>query len=133
MNRRAAMLVFSAALGMAALPAQAETRPGPNVVLFFTDDQGYADLSCQGHPTIRTPRLERLAAEGCKMTQFYVAAPLCSPSRAALLTGCYPKRVSMHRHVIFPGYDYGLHTDEVTLQLPALVEHLLKAGHGLCR
>jgi arylsulfatase A-like enzyme len=87
----------------------------PNVVIVFTDDQGYGDLSCYGHPTIHTPNLDALAAAGCKMTQFYVAAPLCSPSRAALLTGCYPKRVGMHRHVIFPQYDYGLHTDEVTI------------------
>ena len=96
--------------------AQQQTRADrPNVVVVFTDDQGYGDLSCYGHPTIHTPNLDRLAAEGCKMTQFYVAAPLCSPSRAALLTGCYPKRVSMHKHVIFPQYDYGLHTDEVTI------------------
>ncbi|MEC7725666.1 MAG: sulfatase, partial [Planctomycetota bacterium] len=97
-------------------PAQQSDRAdSPNVVVVFTDDQGYGDLSCYGHPTIHTPHLDRLAAEGCKMTQFYVAAPLCSPSRAALLTGCYPKRVSMHKHVIFPQYDYGLHTDEVTV------------------
>ena len=96
-----------------------EVRPGvredpPNLVLIFTDDQGYGDLSCQGHPTIITPHLDALAREGLRLTQFYVAAPLCSPSRAALLTGCYPKRVGMHNHVIFPPYDYGLHTDEVT-------------------
>lgn len=87
----------------------------PNVVVIFTDDQGYGDLSCQGHPTIRTPRIDALAQEGLRLTQFYVPAPLCSPSRTALLTGCYPKRVGMHDHVIFPQYDYGLHTDEVTL------------------
>jgi arylsulfatase A len=87
----------------------------PNVVLIFTDDQGYGDLSCYGHPTIHTPHIDRLAREGAKLTQFYVASPVCSPSRAALLTGCYPKRVGMHEHVVFPEYDYGLHTDEVTL------------------
>ncbi|MFM1871597.1 MAG: Arylsulfatase, partial [Planctomycetota bacterium] len=98
------------------LPAQDEPeRRPPNVVLVFTDDQGYGDLSCYGHPTIHTPHLDALAATGIKLTQFYVAAPLCSPSRAALLTGCYPKRVSMHRHVVFPQHDYGLHTDEVTI------------------
>lgn len=97
-------------------PAQQDSREDrPNVVIVFTDDQGYGDLSCYGHPTIHTPNLDKLAADGCKMTQFYVAAPLCSPSRAALLTGCYPKRVGMHKHVIFPQYDYGLHTDEVTI------------------
>jgi arylsulfatase A len=83
--------------------------------VIFADDLGYGDLSCYGHPTIHTPHLDALAASGMKLTQFYVASPVCSPSRAALLTGCYPKRVGMHRHVIFPGYDYGLHTDEATI------------------
>lgn len=108
---------LSTSLLLAALaPSQQESRDErPNVVIVFTDDQGYGDLSCYGHPTIHTPNLDRLAAAGCKMTQFYVAAPLCSPSRAALLTGCYPKRVGMHKHVIFPDYDYGLHTEEVTI------------------
>lgn len=91
-----------------------EQRP-PNIVILFTDDQGYGDLSSFGHPTLHTPHLDALAAGGTKLTQFYVASPVCSPSRAALLTGCYPKRVGMHKHVIFPDYDYGLHTDEVTL------------------
>lgn len=90
-------------------------RSPPNVVIVFTDDQGYGDLSCYGNPTIHTPHLDRMAGDGSRFTQFYVASPVCSPSRAALLTGCYPKRVGMERHVIFPGYDYGLHPDEVTL------------------
>ena len=90
-------------------------KGSPNVVIIFTDDQGFGDLSCYGHPTIHTPHIDQLAADGAKLTQFYVASPVCSPSRAALLTGCYPKRVGMHKHVIFPQYDYGLHTDEVTI------------------
>ena len=101
-------------------------RP-PNVVVVFTDDQGYGDLSCFGHPTIHTPNIDRMASEGMKLTQFYVASPVCSPSRAALLTGCYPKRVSMHEHVIFPAYDYGLHTDEVTIA-DMLAEHGYATG-----
>ena len=101
-------------------------RPS-NVVVVFTDDQGYGDLSCFGHPTIHTPHVDRMAAEGMKLTQFYVASPVCSPSRAALLTGCYPKRVSMHEHVIFPAYDYGLHTDEVTIA-DMLSEHGYATG-----
>lgn len=100
-------------LATLAAPVFAQARP--NVVLFFTDDQGYGDLSGAGNPTIHTPHLDALASGGMKLTQFYVGSPVCSPSRAALLTGCYPKRVSMHRHVIFPEYDYGLHTDEITL------------------
>lgn len=87
----------------------------PNIVLIVTDDQGYGDLSCAGHPTLHTPRLDALAAEGRRMTQFYVGSPVCSPSRAAILTGCYPRRVSMHEHVVFPEYRRGLHPDEVTL------------------
>ena len=109
-------IVLSALVGVAAVLAQdaAAIRP-PNVIVVFTDDQGYGDLSCYGHPTIHTPNIDRLAAQGMKLTQFYVASPVCSPSRAALLTGCYPKRVGMHEHVIFPAYDYGLHPDEVTI------------------
>ena len=103
-----------------------EDRP-PNVVIMFTDDQGYGDLSCFGNPTIHTPHIDRMAAEGMKLTQFYVASPVCSPSRAALLTGCYPKRVSMHEHVIFPAYDYGLHVDEVTIA-DMLSEHGYATG-----
>ena len=106
--------VVLAALVLLASGRALAQRP-PNIVVVFTDDQGYGDLSCFGHPTIHTPHLDALAAEGMKLTQFYVASPVCSPSRAALLTGCYPKRVSMHRHVVFPQYDYGLHTDEVTI------------------
>ena len=104
-------------LGLAACQTTAVSIPKgpPNVVIIFTDDQGYGDLSCYGHPTIHTPNIDRLAADGTKLTQFYVASPVCSPSRAALLTGCYPKRVGMHQHVIFPQYDYGLHTDEITI------------------
>lgn len=95
-------------------PPMVRDRP-PNVVIFFTDDQGFGDLSCFGHPTIHTPNVDRMAAEGVKLTQFYVASPVCSPSRAALLTGCYPKRVGMHEHVIFPAYAHGLHPDETTI------------------
>ena len=98
----------------AASPRSNRSGP-PNIIVIFTDDQGYGDLSCYGNPTLHTPHLDAMAADGMKFSQFYVASPVCSPSRAALLTGCYPKRVGMHKHVIFPQYDYGLHTDEITL------------------
>ncbi len=64
----------------------------PNVVILFADDLGYGDLACYGNPTIRTPRLDRMAAEGQRWTSFYSAAPVCTPSRAALLTGRHPLR-----------------------------------------
>jgi arylsulfatase A len=67
----------------------------PNFVIIFTDDQGYADLGCYGAEGFQTPNLDRMAAEGVRFTDFYVAAALCTPSRAALLTGCYPQRVGL--------------------------------------
>src|SRR5688500_12631864 len=65
----------------------------PNVVILLADDLGYGDLSCYGHPLIRTPNIDRLAEEGQRWTSFYASAPLCGPSREALLTGRMPVRI----------------------------------------
>ncbi|MGY6647488.1 sulfatase family protein [Wenyingzhuangia sp. IMCC45574] len=73
----------------------------PNVVVILTDDQGYQDVGCFGSPDIETPNLDKMAKEGMRFTDFYVADPVCSPSRAALLTGCYPRRVGVPK-VLFP-------------------------------
>lgn len=70
-------------------------EPPPNVVLIVTDDMGYADMSCQGAKRIRTPHLDRLAAEGTRFTSFYVAQAVCTASRAGFLSGCYPNRVGL--------------------------------------
>jgi arylsulfatase A-like enzyme len=98
----------------------------PNIVIIFTDDQGYADVGVYGAKGFETPNLDKMAADGMKFTDFYVAAPICSPSRAALLTGCYPQRVGIPS-VLFPErlnteWDPderrtkpGLHEDEVTI------------------
>ena len=67
----------------------------PNVVIILADDLGYGDLGCYGHPTIKTPNLDKMAAEGLRFTQFYSAAEVCTPSRAALMTGRYPIRSGM--------------------------------------
>jgi len=67
----------------------------PNLIIIFTDDQGYAELSCFGGDHVYTPNIDRMAKEGARLTSFYVAAPLCTPSRAALMTGCYPARIDM--------------------------------------
>lgn len=94
-----------------------EDRP-PNFVIIFTDDLGYGDLSCFGNPTIKTPNLDQMAAEGQKWTQFYVADPVCTPSRAGLMTGRYPFRNGMSsaaRVVLFPDSNGGLPADEVTI------------------
>ncbi len=92
------------------------TRP-PNVIVIFCDDLGWGDLNCFGHPTIETPHLDDLAARGMKWTQFYCAAPVCTPSRAGLLTGRIPVRSGMMgaRRVLFPDSAGGLPHSEVTI------------------
>jgi arylsulfatase A-like enzyme len=101
---------------LSAAVASAVDRP-PNILIIFADDLGYGDLGCQGHPTINTPHLDRLAASGKRFTDFYVASGVCSPSRAALLTGRYPIRSGMYgvRGVLFPDSKGGLPDEEVTL------------------
>ncbi len=97
--------------------AETSTRP-PNFVVIFADDLGYGDLSCFGNPIINTPHLDQMAAEGQKWTQFYVAAPVCTPSRAGLLTGRYPIRNGMtseKKGVLFPDSAGGLPQSEVTI------------------
>jgi arylsulfatase A len=86
-----------------------------NVIIIFTDDQGYQDLGCFGSPDIRTPSIDRMAKEGMRLTSFYSANPVCSASRAALLTGCYPKRVLAEKNVLFPRDVVGLNPKETTI------------------
>ncbi len=76
----------------------------PNVVLIFFDDLGWGDLSSYGSTLIETPHIDALASEGVRMTNFYSASPVCTPSRAALLTGRYPPRTRTDRHVFFNDY-----------------------------
>ena len=78
------------------------------MVLIFTDDQGYADLSSYGSTDISTPNIDGLADEGVKFTNFYASAPVCTPSRAGLMTGCYPKRIEMGNGVCFPNDQFGM-------------------------
>ncbi len=92
---------------------QAGEPPAPNIVIMIADDLGYGDLGCYGHPTIRTPHLDRMAAEGIKLSQFY-AAHLCTPSRAALLTGRLPIRSGLNV-VLFPNSTGGIPDGEITL------------------
>lgn len=95
----------------------------PNLILINIDDLGYADIGPFGSPNA-TPHLDRMAREGMKLTSHY-AAPVCSPSRAAMMTGCYPKRVLPIPGVLFPAAAVGLHPDEVTL-----AEVLKQAGYA---
>lgn len=102
----------------------------PNIVLMFVDNLGNGDIGCFGSTLHRTPHIDRMAAEGTKFTSFYVASGVCTPSRAALMTGCYPRRVNMHISdkngaVLQPVAAKGLNPDEVTI-----AEVLKAAGYA---
>ena len=86
----------------------------PNIVLVFTDDMGYSDIAAYGGTHVTTPELDRLAAEGVRFTDFRVAQAVCTASRAALLTGCYPNRLGL-RGALGPGAENGLQPEETTL------------------
>lgn len=94
--------------------SHAGERP-PNIVLIFVDDQGYYDLGCYGASEVRTPHIDELAGQGIRFTDYYAAAPICSPSRAGLLTGCYPRRVGNQTWVHRADSPSGLHPDELTI------------------
>ena len=96
------------------MKAIAATDP-PNVIVIFVDDQGYYDLGCYGATEVETPRIDAMANEGVLFEDYYAAAPICSPSRAGLLTGCYPRRVSNHIWVHRADSTTGIHPDELTL------------------
>ncbi len=87
----------------------------PNIVFILCDDMGYYDLSCYGADEVQTTQIDKLADEGIRFTDYYAAAPICSPSRAGLLTGCYPRRVGNHIWVHRPDSESGLHPDELTI------------------
>jgi arylsulfatase A len=114
-GKRSLLAVAALLLAPAAGPLAAEPNSArPNFIVINIDDLGYADIGPFGSKINRTPNLDRMAKEGRKLTSFY-AAPVCSPSRAALLTGCYPKRVLPIPHVLFPGNAVGLSPNEVTV------------------
>src|SRR5580700_4697791 len=93
--KRIAWALFACLL--APMTAAAQDAPKkPNIVIILCDDLGYGDLGCYGHPSIRTPNLDKLAQQGMRFTQCYAAAPVCSPSRAGLLTGRIPSRVGLY-------------------------------------
>ncbi|CAG5018801.1 N-acetylgalactosamine-6-O-sulfatase [Dyadobacter sp. CECT 9275] len=121
------VVIGSGVLSSMSLYAQVpDTKP--NIVVIFCDDLGYGDLGAFGHPTIMTPNLDRMSAEGQRWTNFYVAAPVCTPSRAGLLTGRLPVRSGMaseKNRVLFPDSKGGLPQSEITL-----ARQLKKAGYA---
>ena len=110
---RLAKCIFAMAVALFSTSAFAAKRP-PNIILIFMDDQGYQDVGVFGSKTIKTPHLDRMAGEGMKFTDFYSLAAVCSPSRAGLMTGCYPPRVGI-TGVLFPRHTIGLNPEETTV------------------
>lgn len=100
---------------LALLPALVCAQPPSNVLLILVDDLGTYDLGCYGATEVRTPRIDRLAAEGVRFLDYYAAAPICSPSRAGLLTGRYPRRFGMEAWVQRADSQRGIPSDELTL------------------
>ena len=80
-----------------ATPELSAETSKPNIVLLFCDNLGYGDVGCFGSKKHRTPQIDQMAAEGIRLTSFYSASGVCTPSRAALMTGCYPRRVGLHK------------------------------------
>jgi len=106
----------------------------PNFIFIFADDLGWGDLGCYGHPHLKTPSLDKMASEGILLTNFYVANPVCSPSRTAVMTGQYPARHSIHRH--FSTHKHNSSNNmpdfldpEVTLITRLMQENGYKTGH----
>src|SRR4051794_526063 len=111
---------------LTALASQGRAQNGrkPNIIVFITDDHGIGDVGCYGHPEVRTPNLDRLAASGARFTQWYSNAPICSASRAAIMTGKYPDRAGVKGALPSePTWDVaGLRAGETTL--PGLLKGL---------
>jgi arylsulfatase A len=111
------LLLLLGALQIETVP-EARAAQKPNFVVIFADDLGYGDLGSFGHPSIRTPNLDRMAVEGQRWTSFYVGASVCTPSRAALMTGRLPIRngmMSAQSRVLFPNSEGGLPASEITI------------------
>lgn len=107
-------VVIALVMCVSVLRVQAQESGTPNFIIIFTDDQGYQDIGCFGSPKIKTPNLDRMAENGTRFTSFYSANSVCSPSRASLLTGCYPPRTGI-TSVLFPRDKHGLKEGVVTI------------------
>ncbi|HZN35278.1 MAG TPA: sulfatase-like hydrolase/transferase [Pirellulaceae bacterium] len=116
-----------AAIALAMLATLAEAAERPNFVVLLCDDLGYGDLGCYGHPQIKSPRLDKLATEGIRFTECYAAAPVCSPSRAGLLTGRNPGRAGIYDW-ISNNHPMHLGANEVTI-----ATLLKQAGYATCQ
>lgn len=117
-KRSASRFVFAFACALvwfAMVASESVAERPPNFVFILVDDQGYYDLGCYGASEVKTPRIDAMAESGVRFTDYYAAAPICSPSRAGLLTGCYPRRVGNETWVHRADSLTGIHSDEVTI------------------
>ena len=113
--RSSACLLFLVMLPVLTAEPTAHAAARPNIVFIFIDDQGYYDLGCYGATEVKTPQIDAMANGGVRFTDYYAAAPICSPSRAGLLTGCYPRRVGNQSWVHRADSRSGIHPAELTL------------------
>ena len=126
MKTKLLLIPFACALLAPACTDAAAAPPArPNIVIILADDLGYGDLSGYGHPKFKTPHLDRMAAEGAKLTHFNCPMPYCAPTRASLLTGRYPFRCGMNNN---PAPDGGPAAHEIHLP-----ESEVKIGRASCR
>jgi arylsulfatase A-like enzyme len=108
------LLLLSCLMSCTAINEKNNASQTPNIVIIFTDDQGYGDIGCYGATGFETPNLDRMASQGIRFTNHYSAQPVCSASRAGLLTGCYPNRIGISG-ALFPHHKIGLNPDELTI------------------
>lgn len=106
-------LLLSVFVLLSLVGAMASARP--NFIFIYADDLGWGDLGCYGHPQLKTPYLDKMADDGLLLTNFYVANPVCSPSRTAVMTGQYPARHRVHRH-------FSNHKNHVALNMPDFLD-----------
>src|SRR5262245_48313560 len=124
MKRRVPLVMLLSAAFFCSLPARLVAAGKPNILLIYADDMGYNELSCYGGKHVPTPNIDSLAAGGQRLTQGYVSAPLCSPSRAGLMTGRYQTRFGHENNTMAPG---GLPLTETTL-----ANRLKDLGYATC-
>ncbi|NQV23435.1 MAG: sulfatase-like hydrolase/transferase, partial [Rhodopirellula sp.] len=117
--------LLALAVGCQGMLTQGANARQPNVVLIYTDDQGSVDVNCYGTKDLITPSLDDLASRGVRFTQFYAAAPVCSPSRAAMLTGRVPQRAGVPGNVSSDHGKAGMPTEQITI-----AEMMKKAGYA---
>ncbi len=129
MKTARALFIAIAACGLVGAPAKASAAPRPNFVIVMVDDMGYAGLSCFGNPHFETPELDRLAAEGMRLTDFHSSGTVCSPTRAGLLTGRYQQRTGIEA-VIHPDPEHPEHQKGLPLDEWTFAEALGEAGYA---